>query len=207
MVAPHREGTMTEKLIGLVDQIQKLHDELDREIAKRRVAMGFNLSGKFVQFEQNVVNRHRALRTGILKYISTADIPTVITAPIIYGMILPIALLDLSVTVYQQLCFRAYGMARVRRADYIVIDRQYLKYLNWIEALNCVYCGYANGVFAYAREIGARTEQFWCPIKHALRVKDPHQRYFEFLEYGDADSYRTRLAEFRKRLAENPPTP
>jgi hypothetical protein len=195
---------MTEKLVGLVDQIQKLHDELDREIAKRRVAMGFNLSGKFVQFENDVVNRHRALRTGILKYLSNADIPTVVTAPIIYGMILPIALLDVSVSVYQQLCFRAYGMARVRRADYIVIDRQHLKYLNWIEALNCVYCGYANGVFAFAREIGARTEQFWCPIKHALRMKDPHQRYFEFLEYGDADGYRARLADFRKKLVENP---
>ncbi|HEY7978741.1 MAG TPA: hypothetical protein VID67_11130 [Rhizomicrobium sp.] len=195
---------MTEKLVELVDHIQKLHDELDREIAKRRVAMGFNLSGKFVQFEKNVVSRHRALRTGILKYLSNADIPTIVTAPVIYGMILPVALLDLSVSVYQQLCFRAYGMARVRRADYIVIDRQHLKYLNWIEALNCVYCGYANGVFAYAREIGARTEQFWCPIKHALRVKDPHQRYFEFLEYGDADGYRARLAEFRRKLVENP---
>jgi hypothetical protein len=195
---------MTDTLTGLVDQIQKLHDELDREIAKRRIAHGFNLSGKFVQFEKDAVARHRRLRTGILKYLSTADIPTVLTAPVIYGMILPIAVLDLAVTVYQHLCFRAYGMARVTRADYIVIDRQHLKYLNWIEVLNCVYCGYANGVFAYAREIGARTEQFWCPIKHALRVKDPHQRYFEFLEYGDADGYRARLAEFRKKLAENP---
>lgn len=194
---------MTEKLTGLVDRIQALHDELDREIAKRRLTQGFSLSGKFVQFEKDAVARHRRLRTGILKYLSNADIPTVVTAPVIYGMIVPIALLDLSVSIYQQLCFRAYGMTRVRRADYIVIDRQHLKYLNWIEALNCVYCGYANGVFAYAREIGARTEQFWCPIKHALRVKDPHQRYFEFLEYGDAEGYRARLAEFRKKLAEN----
>lgn len=194
---------MTEKLTSLVDQIQALHDELDREIAKRRLTHGFSLSGKFVQFEKDAIARHRRLRTGILKYLSNADIPTVVTAPVIYGMIIPVALLDLSVSIYQQVCFRAYGMTRVRRADYMVIDRQHLKYLNWIEALNCVYCGYANGVFAYAREIGARTEQFWCPIKHALRVKDPHQRYFEFLEYGDADGYRTRLAEFRKKLAES----
>ena len=194
---------MTEKLTSLVDQIQALHLELDREIAKRRADFGFNLSGKFIQFEKNVAARHRGLRIGILKYLSTADIPTMVTAPVIYGMVLPVALIDLSVTIYQQLCFRAYGMARVRRADYVVIDRQHLKYLNWIEALNCVYCGYANGVFGYAREIAARTEQFWCPIKHALRIKDPHQRYFEFLEYGDADGYRARLAEFRKKLAEN----
>jgi hypothetical protein len=51
-----------------------------------------------------------------------------------------------------------------------------------------------------AREIGARTEQYWRPIKHALRITDPHQRYFEFLEFGDADGYRTRLDEFRDGL-------
>jgi hypothetical protein len=52
------------------------------------------------------------------------------------------------------------------------------------------------------REISSRTEQYWCPIKHALRIADPHQRYFEFLEYGDADGYRARLGEFRRRLRE-----
>jgi hypothetical protein len=50
----------------------------------------------------------------------------------------------------------------------------------------CVYCGYANGVIAYARKIASRTEQYWCPIKHALRIRDPHVRYAQFLEYGDA---------------------
>jgi hypothetical protein len=40
----------------------------------------------------------------------------------------------------------------------------------------------------------------WCPIKPALRVDDPLHRYHEFLEYGDADGYRPRLAEFRDWL-------
>ena len=93
------------------------------------------------------------------------------------------------------------------RSQYIVIDRNRLGYLNWIEALNCVYCGYANGVIAYIREIASRSEQYWCPIKHALRVTDPHRRYHEFLEYGDADDYLDiRLDQFRERLRTDTPS-
>jgi hypothetical protein len=46
----------------------------------------------------------------------------------------------------------------------ISFDRRKLAYLNAIEKLNC---DYANGILTYAREIASRTEQFWCPIKHA----------------------------------------
>ena len=66
--------------------------------------------------------------------------------------------------------------------------------------LNCSYCDYANGVIAYVREIGSRTEQYWCPIKHALRIRDPHERYLKFLEYGDAVGYRARHESFRDKL-------
>ena len=56
-----------------------------------------------------------------------------------------------------------------------------------------------------AAEIGSRTEQYWCPIKHALKISDPHRRYYDFLEFSDAEGYRARLEEFRKRLREEPP--
>ncbi len=193
---------MTEKLIGLVDQIQKLQDELDREIAKRRKDLGYSLSGHLVAFEKAAAEGHRALRIGVLAYFREAGILAVLTAPVIYAVVVPILFLDLSVSLYQQICFRAYGIARVRRADYMIFDRRHLRYLNWAEALNCLYCSYANGVIAYAREIAGRTEKYWCPIKHAFRTPDPHQHYFEFLDYGDADGYRERLAAFRARLVE-----
>jgi hypothetical protein len=117
-------------------------------------------------------------------------------------MFVPIALLDLWISVYQAICFRAFGIARVRRSAYIVIDRQHLAYLNAIEKLNCVYCGYANGVFAYVREIAGRTEQYWCPIRHARRVRAPHIHYRHFVDYGDADGYRRRLIPLRQDLTE-----
>ena len=193
---------MNEKLIGIVDQIQKLQGELDREIAKRRKDLGYSLSGHLVEFEKAAAEGHRALRIGVLKYLREAGILAVLTAPVIYAVVVPILILDVSVTLYQHICFRAYRIPRVRRADYMIFDRQHLRYLNWIEALNCLYCSYANGVIAYAREIAGRTEKYWCPIKHAFRAQDPHQHYFEFLDYGDADGYRARLADFRARLAE-----
>lgn len=62
----------------------------------------------------------------------------------------------------------------------LVNDRHKLAYLNSIEKVNCTYCGYANGVMAYAREIISRTGQRWCPMRHARHVPDAHKRYPQF---------------------------
>ena len=79
-----------------------------------------------------------------------------------------------------------------------MIDRHRLDYLNGIEKLNCVYCGYFNGLIAYIQEIAARTEQYWCPIKHANRIYTIHSRYHKFLEYGEYEDYQKKLAALRK---------
>ncbi|MEW6651572.1 MAG: hypothetical protein AB1453_15460 [Chloroflexota bacterium] len=118
---------------------------------------------------------------------------SVFVSPIIYVMVIPLAFLDLTIFLYQHICFRFYGIPIVKRRNYFIIDRYHLSYLSGIEKFNCVYCGYANGLAAYAKEIIARTEQFWCPIKHASRVEDPHSRYGNFFEYGDAEGYRRNL--------------
>jgi hypothetical protein len=140
------------------------------------------------------------------QYLRSAGLLNVLVSPVIYSLLLPMIVLDLWVTFYQHICFRAYGIPLVRRSTYILLDRRHLAYLNGIEKLNCIYCGYGNGVFAYAREVASRTEQFWCPIKHALRVRDPHQRYAKFLDYGDAEGYRSCLGDIRKDVqnADNP---
>ncbi|MBK8157464.1 MAG: hypothetical protein IPK59_01155 [Rhodospirillaceae bacterium] len=191
---------MPNRLQELADEIIRLHAELDREIEQRRKALGWNVNKKFIEFEHGIVLQHRRLRKTVGVFIAQAPIGYMLSVPIIYSLIVPLVLVDLWASLYQAICFRIYRVPQVRRADYVTFDRRHLAYLNWIEALNCVYCGYANGVIGYIREIGSRTEQFWCPIKHALRVPDPHQRYYEFLEYGDADGYRARLEEFRDRL-------
>ncbi|MDR3460989.1 MAG: hypothetical protein P4L76_01590 [Beijerinckiaceae bacterium] len=197
---------MTQRMQDLADQIVKLQSELDREIALRRKVLGWRLNKRMIEFEHGITLEHRRLRESATRFLLKSSILAYLSAPVIYSMIIPFALIDGWASFYQAICFRLYGLPRVRRSNYIMFDRRHLAYLNWIEALNCVYCGYANGVIAYVREIGSRTEQYWCPIKHALRISDPHRRYYEFLEYGDAEGYRSRLDTFRERLRQEVPT-
>lgn len=196
---------MTQRMQDLAGEIVRLQGELDREIAARRRVLGLSLKAKIGAFEDGITEEQRKLRLGVASFLARSPLMTVLTAPVIYGLILPMLLVDASASFYQAICFRVYRIPQVRRADYIVWDRRDLAYLNWIEALNCIYCGYVNGLIAYAREIGSRTEQYWCPIKHALHMTDPHLRYYQFLEYGDANGYRARLDEFRQRLRTEPP--
>ena len=142
----------------------------------------------------------RRQRFGLWKYLAGADAATALSAPIIYSLLLAFAMLDLWVTLYQAICFRAWRVKRVRRRDFFAIDRHRLPYLNGLEKVNCLYCSYANGVIAYVREIAARTEQYWCPIRHARRVRGSHERYDLFVPYGDAPAYRTRQAGLRQLI-------
>lgn len=195
---------MTARMQDLAREIVRLQTELDREIERRRKVLGWSLQEHLVQFEEGIVAEQRKLRINIARFWAQSPIGTILTAPLIYSMIVPLLLLDLWASLYQAVCFRIYAIAPVRRADYIALDRGRLAYLNWIEALNCLYCGYGNGVIAYVREISSRTEQYWCPIKHAIRIADPHQRYYDFLEFGDAEGYRARLDAFRAQLRDPP---
>lgn len=177
---------------------QELEGELDRQMEARRAEFRYQIKRGKVRFEREILALQKTYRTGLWPYIRGARIATALTAPIIYGLVIPLALLDLSVTIYQQICFRVYGIDLVRRGEHVLIDRHHLAYLNLLEKLNCVYCGYGNGVISYAREIAGRTEAHWCPIKHASRIADPHGSFATFMEYGDAETYRNWLASGRK---------
>jgi len=89
-----------------------------------------------------------------------------VSAPFIYGMIVPSIIFDISLEIYQNITFPMYGLEKVERGNYIRIDRQKLSKLKPMEKVNCMYCGYVNGLVAYSVEVAARTEQYWCGIKH-----------------------------------------
>lgn len=194
-------GTRPPTISELLARIRAAEEELEAEFEVRRARFAYHIERRRVIFEAEVRRRHRALRAALLPYLLGVRLRVLLTAPVIYALIVPIALLDLCVSLYQAICFPAYGIAKVRRRDHVVIDRHHLAYLNGVEKLNCVYCGYANGVIAFAREVAARTEQYWCPIKHALRVVGPHGRYAGFTDYGDAEGYREGLDRLREALA------
>src|SRR5271154_6903484 len=185
---------------ALTDKIQELESELDAELGKRLAQLNIGLEKGRATFEAEVLRRHRELKRGVGAYILNAHPLVILTAPVIYSVIIPLLLLDLFVTVYQLVCFPVYKIPKVKRRDYFVFDRGYLAYLNAIEKLNCAYCSYGNGLVAYTREIFARTEQYWCPIKHARRVIGVHARYLKFDDYGDAENYQQRLEQLRTSL-------
>lgn len=197
---------MPARIDDLLERITQLEREVEIELNRARDEWRYRIEAGRIRFERDVRLAHDRLKQSIPAFIRESSPLNLLTAPIIYSLIAPIALLDLWITLYQALCFPLYGIARVRRSTYIVIDRHHLAYLNAIEKLNCVYCGYANGVFAYVREVAGRTEQFWCPIRHAQRVRAPHTHYRKFVDYGDANGYHHELPVLRARLKGNKPT-
>ena len=181
---------MTDHVATLVERIRKLEAELAQELASRRKTFAHTVEHRRIVFESSIARKHAALKQRLLPYIAGARPLVVLTAPVIYSMILPFVLLDVFMAVYQAICFPIYRIEKVQRTAYITFDRKHLGYLNGLEKLNCIYCSYGNGLLAYAREISARTEKHWCPIKHARRIEGAHRHYSEFLEYGDAEGYR-----------------
>ena len=191
---------MNERINQLLAQLAAVEDELRTAVHEQESRVLFTIRGKRVEFEHSVKAAHRKLKTGVLRWLVTNRPQNLITGPIIYGMLVPMLLFDLCVSFYQWTCFPIYGITKVRRRDYIVFDRHHLGYLNFIERFHCTYCEYGNGLLAYMREILARTEEYFCPIKHARKILGMHGRYERFLAYGDGADYEARLEEHRAAL-------
>lgn len=186
------------KFQDLIKQIKNLEKELYEELQKKQDEFYYIVQGKKVRFEKAARRHHKALMTHVPTYLVRARFRNILTIPFIWACLIPGLFLDLVASIYQAVCFPIYEIPKVKRSEYIVIDRHSLAYLNIIEKINCLYCGYFNGLIAYIQEIGARSEQYWCPIKHARRVANLHSRYKTYLEYGDAEGYKKDFARIRK---------
>lgn len=193
---------MNGRIDQLLQQIRQLEEELRAELNQRSQVIGFTIRGKRVEFEHSIKQAHKRLKFSLWRWLGVRPI-NLITMPVIYAMIMPLLAIDLLVSVYQITCFPIYRIKLVRRSDYIVFDRHHLRFLNFFERFHCLYCSYGNGVVAYIREILARTEQYFCPIKHARKVLGTHERYPYFIEYGDAENYHRRLQAYRDKLAKD----
>jgi ElaB/YqjD/DUF883 family membrane-anchored ribosome-binding protein len=189
---------MDDRLNQLLERIRHLEQELLGDLQEKEQRFSYEVRERKVRFKTAVAEQHRKLATRLGRYVREAPLFSILTAPFIWVCIVPVVLLDLVARLYQFVCFPVYGIPKVRRRDYIALDRRLLRYLNPLERLNCFYCEYVNGMLAYAQEIAGRTEQYWCPIKHAVRLSRTHSRYHRFLEYGDAESYRREIERIRR---------
>ncbi len=194
---------MNDRIQQLLQQMSALEDDLRAAISEQPSTMFFQIKGKRIEFEQSIKETHRRLKRNFFRWLITDRPQNLITGPIIYAMIIPLIITDLFITFYQATCFPIYGIKKVRRADYVIFDRQHLSYLNFIEKFHCTYCAYGTGMIAYISEIVARTEQYFCPIKHARKVLGTHARYINFLEFGEAEDYEAKLEMYRRALGKD----
>lgn len=188
---------MDARFAELQEKLRAAEAEIEAELTRRREALRYHLHNRRVVFEEGVTRLHKTMRTHALRYLIGARLLVVLTAPVIYVVIVPMIVLDIFVMIYQAVCFPIYGIPMVRRRDYLVFDRHHLAYLNIIEKINCAYCSYFNQAIAFVREVASRTEVYWCPIKHARRVLGPHPHYTGFADFGDAQAYRERVVEMK----------
>jgi len=188
---------MNERLDSLRKQIRQLENEAAHEAKKLEAKFCYQIHEKRVEFTVAAKAEHQKLRLSIHRYLTSSTFLVVLTGPLIWLCLVPLVVLDLVGSIYQAICFPIYGIPQVRRCEYVAFDRHHLGYLNFFEKLNCEYCAYANGILAYFSEMAARTEQHWCPIKHAGCVKCEHSRYKNFVDFGDGTAYRQHVEEIR----------
>jgi hypothetical protein len=193
---------MQSHLDELLARIRALQEDVEEEYRQQRSVW----EARRQALAGDLSRQQRRYKIGLFRFLRRSSLLAVITAPVIYLGWIPFVLMDLFVTLYQAVCFPVYRIPKVRRADYLVFDREDLPYLNAIEKFNCFYCSYGNGVAAYTREVAARTEQYWCPIKHARRIRDAHGRYPRFFDHGDAEAFRQGLARLRRQYEDEDET-
>ena len=93
-------------------KITALEIELEAELAKRRAELRVGFERGKAAFEEEIVRRHRELRTRLSTYVLRARPLVVLSAPFIYSVLIPLVLLDLFVTIYQAYVFQFMGFQK-----------------------------------------------------------------------------------------------
>lgn len=191
---------MNDRLNTILDRMSQLESEFHEELKSCEERFQQCFVASIDELKQTAQDAQQRIGSKASKLLTVMFWRHLASLPFVYVMIVPLIFMDLMLTIYQQVCFRLWGVQRARRADHYIIDRQLLDNLNLVDKFNCMFCGYGNGVFSYGREIISKTEQYWCPIKHAQKTLAASARYNEFLEYGDIEEYHEKVAKYREDL-------
>jgi hypothetical protein len=87
---------MNPNIAALTDKIRALEAELEAELAKTRADLRIGLEKGRAVFEEELLRRHREMRTRLSAYVLNAHPLIILTAPVIYALIVPLVLLDVS---------------------------------------------------------------------------------------------------------------
>lgn len=191
---------MNDKIREIVQEIDDLKKKLAEEVSNEERHIRYKIHDGSIQFDKESIAKHKKDRGSILSWFNEVPILQFLAAPVIYGVLIPFLLFDITIFIYQHIVFRVFKFEFIKRSDYIIFDHHFLEYLNWIEKINCLYCSYVNGLILYASVVAGRTELYFCPIKHAKKITSEHTYYNTFLNYGDGDEYQKKLKALRKKL-------
>ena len=122
-----------------------------------------------------------------------------ISGPFIWLPLPFFLVLDLVCTLYEFICFPIYKIDWVKRSEYIlIVDRNKLAYLNPMEKVGCMYCGYTNGLLLYLKEVAGRTEKYWCGIMHeskpGFKTQVDHIKQ-DFAKFGDKEDFQNKYVK------------
>lgn len=188
---------MDSKIKKILEKIEALNVALKKEHARLAKKYGFYIEQKKIVFLKKIKVKNKRFRVPVWKYVIPKNVRHALSLPFIYMMIIPAVILDICLTVYHAVAFPLYKIPKVKRSDYIIYDRKFLDYLNVVQKVHCLYCSYVNGLFAYAVEIAARTERYWCPIKAASKSNVPHSWYKDFADYGNPQEWSQKFNDHR----------
>jgi hypothetical protein len=114
------EPFMNKHIRDLLSRMKELDEQLQDALHKQPTEVLYQITGQKVRFKKTVREGHRKLKMNLFRWFWGSQLRNVLSAPFIYGIFLPFALLDLCLLVYQAACFPLYGIAKVPRSRYIV---------------------------------------------------------------------------------------
>jgi len=140
---------------------------------------------------------------GLIALIKRSRPINLVTGPIIYSMIFPLLILDAFVSFYQWSCFPIYGIPKLSRKDFIIFDRQELKYLDWISKFHCTYCAYGVGIVAFVGAVIGATEPYFCPIIHKSKKRYAAQKNDQYIPFDEPVNFdfNAYLSKARNKLS------
>jgi len=189
---------MNQTIHEMIEEIEEMKQKLRDEIDKQEATIQYDIHNGYISFEKEVFLKQKKNMKHLKEWFSEIPFIQFLSAPIIYGMVIPAVVLDCMLFIYTYVVSRVFKIRFVKRDAYIVFDRHYLGYLNIVEKFNCLYCAYFNGVMQYCASVAGRTELYFCPIKHAKKIAYRHDYYQHFLSYGEAEQYPEKLKSLRE---------
>ena len=193
---------MTQRMEELAAQIVRLQAELDREIEARRKGLGWHIKEGMVEFERGIAIEHRRLRLGVGRFLARSPLGAILTGTgDLFGCDPALRCRHvgepLSGHLLSGLPHPSGPPLRLHR------------HRPQSPALSERHRGFQLRLLRLRQRrarLYPRNRQphrtVLVPDQARLQGPGPHHRYYEFLEYGDADGYRARLEEFRKKLRE-----